>query len=137
MQKQQSLKRLKRNQSYEHFILEKFRPFLTLRFNNLHIFIPTNYPNFSVNMKYIHNHYFLTNLQTRFFIEYLFIFTESASRRCSEDGLWYDYDGTESEGVGWTNFTSCFSQELWDKLEEQANKTGKFLFIILSQLDAF
>ena len=66
----------------------------------------------------------------------MFIFTESASRRCSEDGLWYDYDGTESEGVGWTNFTSCFSQELWDKLEEQANKTGKFLFIILSQLDA-
>ena len=50
---------------------------------------------------------------------------ESASRRCSEGGLWLDYEGNESVGPGWTNFSSCFSPEFWKRIAEEANKTGK------------
>ena len=52
-------------------------------------------------------------------------FSDSASRRCSEDGLWLDFEGNEDLGVGWTNFSQCFDPQVWLKLAEKDNKTGK------------
>ena len=54
-----------------------------------------------------------------------YYFSDSASRRCSEDGLWLDYEGNEDLGVGWTNFSQCFDPQVWLKLAEKDNKTGK------------
>ena len=51
-------------------------------------------------------------------------FLGSASRRCSDDGLWIDYEGNESLDVGWTNFTSCFPPDIWTIIEKEGNKTG-------------
>lgn len=50
-----------------------------------------------------------------------------ASRRCSEDGFWIDYEGNESYDVGWTNFTSCFDPRLYEILKTQGNKTEEEL----------
>ena len=58
------------------------------------------------------------------------LFSESASRRCSEDGLWLDVEGNEHPDVGYTNFTSCFSPEFWKIIEEAGNKTGSLYIII-------
>ena len=53
----------------------------------------------------------------------LHLFSESASRRCSEDGLWLDIAGNEDD-IGWTNFTSCFDPNIWELIERAGNKTG-------------
>ena len=52
-----------------------------------------------------------------------FHFSETASRRCSEDGLWLDIEGNEHD-IGWTNFTSCFDPRIWELIEQEGNKTG-------------
>ncbi len=47
----------------------------------------------------------------------LCLFTETAVRRCSENGFWLDENGQEAADPSWTNFIGCFRPEITKVME--------------------